>query len=778
MSRKSPETGVRVFNNIRRNEMAITRHAFTGDASVVDYLEAFDVDLLLTTNSLTSNHCRGSQLTKGNGSTPLTMSRMTALAVASSLTFATGCAGLHPEHDEPPSEGCEVLAQDRAWAQGVSLAGGGTKAASYAMGVLAALARGKGTGDPARSFLHEIDSISSVSGGSYAAFFFYSKLLVERHHGNEIDRPEHLKAYFEDCIPRSYALPSRGRPPILRADAAPDLENRLCMAAKLREERNPAFRYQIFVRCRQDVIEGDCDLDESELDPVNLANVAVLGGATLAAVLPQFVIRSIFDWPFSVSPTRHVYREGIGTAYGLYPKGPKAYRYSQPREACLEDDAFYNCEKETLGLLDKGLEIRDMASVSFERGVPVWVINATAHRSRSLFGWAGSNKRNFAKYAFQLTSHCARSGFHGEFDLADKSYFDVGHAVGSSAAFLDANQSKFGQPGRMAIAAGLHFLALDWGEDVPNPNVPLERRRLHSFLPFPLYFLDGAASLLEKGKANESAAYVRLSDGGNSDNLGAYAPIEAGVRTLLVSDHAQDDKGQMEDVCLLHNELMLRKKMKLILPGLAHFSDSCAAYLDQSEPPPGKSEAMETPGRSRYHYPIWDWKYPVIAGCVMRNAHARDCWDGERVTRILLLKPGFQLKRFRDEQLDSLGSVKRCGEGAAIPCETAAYLARRIRAGENVPRFPQNSTVSMTIDSGSNLYGAYRDLAASQTEAAIKLMRVESEFDRALERQCRAPLPRKPREPWVYVEAGAMELDHDAVAEAARLAETGSCVKP
>lgn len=50
MSRNSPETGIQVFNNIRRNNLNISRHAFTGGESVVDYLEAYDVDLFLTTN--------------------------------------------------------------------------------------------------------------------------------------------------------------------------------------------------------------------------------------------------------------------------------------------------------------------------------------------------------------------------------------------------------------------------------------------------------------------------------------------------------------------------------------------------------------------------------------------------------------------------------------------------------------------------------------------------------------------------------------------------------
>lgn len=50
MSRNSPETGVCVFNNIRTRQLKISRHAFTGGESVVPYLDAFDVDLFLTTN--------------------------------------------------------------------------------------------------------------------------------------------------------------------------------------------------------------------------------------------------------------------------------------------------------------------------------------------------------------------------------------------------------------------------------------------------------------------------------------------------------------------------------------------------------------------------------------------------------------------------------------------------------------------------------------------------------------------------------------------------------
>jgi 5'-nucleotidase len=50
LSRNSPETGLRVLHAIRDRQLPIIRHAFTGGESVVDYLEAFGVDLFLTTN--------------------------------------------------------------------------------------------------------------------------------------------------------------------------------------------------------------------------------------------------------------------------------------------------------------------------------------------------------------------------------------------------------------------------------------------------------------------------------------------------------------------------------------------------------------------------------------------------------------------------------------------------------------------------------------------------------------------------------------------------------
>lgn len=50
ISRNSPETGYRVLKEIRRRGLNITRSAFTAGEAVTNYLDAFYVDLFLTTN--------------------------------------------------------------------------------------------------------------------------------------------------------------------------------------------------------------------------------------------------------------------------------------------------------------------------------------------------------------------------------------------------------------------------------------------------------------------------------------------------------------------------------------------------------------------------------------------------------------------------------------------------------------------------------------------------------------------------------------------------------
>ena len=52
MSRNSPETGVRVLNSIQKHDLDITRVALTGGEPLAPYIDAYDVDLFLSKDSV------------------------------------------------------------------------------------------------------------------------------------------------------------------------------------------------------------------------------------------------------------------------------------------------------------------------------------------------------------------------------------------------------------------------------------------------------------------------------------------------------------------------------------------------------------------------------------------------------------------------------------------------------------------------------------------------------------------------------------------------------
>ncbi len=672
-----------------------------------------------------------------------------------------------PEVVAPPA-----IAKPASGKIGIALAGGGTKAASYGMGVLAGLAD---TG-----LYPRVDVISTVSGGGYAAFFLYSKLML----GQSLSqgKPE-LRHLFADCLPYVY----RG---LLPSGLDPE---RLCPQT-LDDARMNAFRFQQFVRCRQDVLENNCDPGYDGSDGTEYANALVLTAASALAFVPNFVARTLFDWPVTMSPSREAYMQGIGSAYGLFPLSATALRQSRDlSETC--GDHFLNCSSDT----GPGLLVRDhirfwdwkQYSESAEgQRMPEWIINATASPNRSIFGWARAGRRDFTKYTLRISARGAHSGFYGEIKNFGTSHgrdFDLLDAVTSSAAFFDSNQTALAQPGRMLAALGMHAFALDWGIDIPNPNVHPIERYAHTMLPlwpwpwttpvavpnlpFPTYFADGLVRELRGRRDNQSSAFIRLLDGGNNDNLGAYTLVPLGMQHLVISDHAQDSEGRMSDLCMLHNEVRLRgdpnqpgRPKRLLVPGLQDFARHCLDAAKESECgdaacdaiPGVKGSALAAGG-----YPIDRWKHRVLLGCIvdgnrdgtvegrpaanMRDDTAGDC-EGDADTRLYILKPALDRAAF-DAAFIEGGKVSKfaCEGEDSSACEVAAYLLRKIPAdsGKQDPgSFPQHTTVGMTFASNAARYGAYRELARWQMQKAARFLYGQHDFVAEAMRQRCDPIKR------------------------------------
>jgi hypothetical protein len=696
----------------------------------------------------------------------------------------------------------------------VTLAGGGTKASSFSMGVLAALASEKlaASGAPGRDSraLWQTDLISTVSGGSYAGYFLYSRLihLMPPQASCRNDVPpaetvgrygETVRGYFADCIPASlleqFDCPEevkeiearrRGTPPgqvfcppyanaVRDADTDAGIE-KLKDARRYWDQTRPETLHQQFLRCHQDVLDWDsCEFDvgsnEESRDQIRgLGSGAALALVTGVSLPAAWTANFLFDWPVNLSPSRVAYRDGIGMTFGLRPKDARAILGTTGWAVNVDAVSDTKVADNRLIPDPDRLDFTSLKALTCGNpdDPPRWVINATAAPSRHLLGWLSQNDINFDRHIFRMSGDQQCAGSVGPIPVDHRTLWDQEEpdnnlsplltAVNASAAFFDSNQQSLGQPWRLFAGVGLQAGNLNWGIDLINMDENHQRRtskareRLHEAAPFPVYLAEAATA----DASGHPPVFVRLVDGGSSDNLGAYGPIVEGIKDIIVSDHAQDQNGAMADLCYLRNELLLRRGLHLHVPGLEQWPRGCLTVsssggadaagnaFSDSDNLDSMQKSSETAVTPEFFYPIWAWPYPFLAGCVSRNPDPSSCLD-DPPTRLWIVKPAFDYPYWLRAQTLCLNqpdpddpscirstprqranrSVAACGANDELPCETSAVLLRRNRYLRDVsafatPEFPQGSTVQMTFNSSGNVYGAYRELAHHYTRQAIR----------------------------------------------------------
>ncbi|MCF7964580.1 MAG: hypothetical protein K9L79_03460 [Methylobacter tundripaludum] len=301
----------------------------------------------------------------------------------------------------------------------------------------------------------------------------------------------------------------------------------------------------------------------------------------------------------------------------------------------------------------------------------------------------------------------------------------------------------------------MDVFTLNWGRSYNNPQVDSATIAFHSVLPWPLYYL-------HRFNAGSDSAYIHLSDGGQSENLGAYSLIRRGVDTLIISDHAYDRGGRMDDVCRLKTELY-QVGLSLVLPGLADLDRVCL----------GKQDG----------YDIFHWQHPVLLGCIVGNTDDRDCshlperWDRQRgkyFARVFIIKPAFandelsqalqnlsKAARKSDSEGDELISkICLAQQGfknsspwkfeGGLSCEILwfmrinSFVKENLNSTDECPQFPQYSTVSMTLNSSPWMYGVSRELGYYYARQLKWFFADDSlnisRFTDALEYQAKSPI--------------------------------------
>lgn len=643
---------------------------------------------------------------------------------------------------------------------GIALSGGGSKAAAFGSGVLAGLAD-----------IEQLDSaayISTVSGGGYAAYFYYAHKIFP-HLRKESLGVASSKELYRDCV-RLPGLTVRKKPNgELHGEedyeATAELRARIVEAGACSRYtlvspgvNPPPNPYQAFVRCQQDMLNpGNCSVQSTTGD-VGISGPMVV--STLLTAIPSYLSTIVFDWGIRTSPAAETYRNGIGLAYGAtvrrpaelknvpFPASKMPFDCASPGTGFAMDCAPGPGHPTAVPLtFEELLETYRSARTDPQRRVPFWIINAVASQQRSFFGWWNISPPNTSSSdIFEMTAVSHGSGRYGYVSAPPSLHkLTVLDAVGAAAAFLDPNQNAVGSS---AVARGTLGLLMrlgnvDWGIDIANYNVTDARRTLHTVMPFPFFDAPISKHILHRGQPEEDkervgSVFIRLIDGGNGENLGAHGLLKRGARNIVISDAAQDELGNFADVCELRRRLSElpefnseaggRFAKHLYIPGLPGFSTHCKT-IRTADPPQG------------YGVHNWPFDFPVLVGCVRKQeakaneATACDGLDtttqnGQPDARLFIVKPAINVAHVRAVQswhvensekqlkvqlndclLPSDRVTDKVPTQRTLNCDSAVFFnSNWERERGDCQRFPQHSTVLATANSSNSIYAAYREL--------------------------------------------------------------------
>ncbi|WP_198325361.1 patatin-like phospholipase family protein [Pseudomonas alkylphenolica] len=534
---------------------------------------------------------------------------------------------------------------------GLALSGGGTRAAMFAHGVM------QGLNDS--QVLDQVDAISSVSGGSYAALWYYTKRLETRKAGIRDHR-----VVFTDCIPlwwQDEPRPSSSRKEtelliraaLLQAGQGNEGFKRMYQckykmhftfddpATGLAYNRDP-FRWQTHLGRWPDIFE----------DSETVATGDRQGAPWWQAVKYGFVV--LGEWikaPFvETSDVAISYQYGIERAWGLNPNPrtswSQAFSYTNDKGQIHTSEWHLDPDTATWQLL------RALHNDKSAARMPLWILNTSLTPSEN--GRPGDVLYRDQSEIFEITAFGQGSTLTGYLRTDTPVIPDLGTSVRVSGAAVDSVNT-------------FHPPAIRWGATVKNPF-------------------------------RAEPASIRLSDGGHTENLGLYSLLRRGARDVIIVDAEEDVEGRMEGICIARQ--MLKKE------GAEMRFDKALINLDQV-----CSDWNNGPGKPRHAYNTSAWFNGVVPGEVI--------WpEGSAmpVSHIWLIKLGWDQAAVRRAFKDG-----KCETRAyPVSCMLAAYYGSNagttVRDDDNL-YFPQLPTAGAAFNSSTYLFWAYRELGRTAASA-------------------------------------------------------------
>lgn len=560
---------------------------------------------------------------------------------------------------------------------GLALSGGGIRSGSFAIGVLKAL--NEIQMPHGESLLRQVDAISSVSGGGYAAYWY----LMQNYYLDPVKAEEHKEIKSDDIY--------QVHEDIFRTRSNIGIFG--------------GTKYQDHLATTSDLIHA---YDNPLSNPFE--DLWYTAGQLLS--LPfHWVTNGIMDWRFNISVVPLAYRQGIERTYGLVTRScynpmldkcqEASCKYHNARRgyfAWFNDEAqadpvSFSNYREFLRARNKRIHDHNTHSATddYIHPLPIPIINTTLGLHTKKF-----EKLHEAVYTFTPISYGSDLG--GYIDDADISAeVSLAKAYAISGAAVDGNARESGKIGDFSLWA----LNGNLGYRYPNHNQNINsltfnlNRAFHYLLPIGLYHLHDYFT------PEAYKAFYRISDGGHSENLGFYSLIKRATRHVIVVDAELDGQYQFDGLHRLKENLCREMSLetRIDLNNIGYY------YKDKRNTVPvfsGKISGLKYPDSSSRDI---DFIY-------LKLALDQDLYEIVHCNALTACSTTEQIRQHDPRLPDKL----------PLPCSVVDYIRNEKPGKKN--RFPHNSTADISYDEAQ--YQAFRDFGyyLTMTKLRAKLLEV------------------------------------------------------
>jgi len=585
---------------------------------------------------------------------------------------------------------------------GLALSGGGVRSASYSIGALKALDE--------VGILQNVDIISSVSGGSYALYWY----LTQRLYANDMGEPTR-----EPFGNNGRQGSTSGRNPIfascLRIRAERETLNHDYQTGSYCDPESSDYRFQNHLAERSNIFYRT---------PTKMLRPIDLTGKFLLYLIdyPFYLLRNfVFDTDRNSSPFRTFYRNAIERTYGLVPiRDGDDDDFANGRTSLIFGA---NARADSLTMTEIAAQMRRWSDDE-ERRVPFFVINTTAaYGNTSTFLSAiGDFKEDLRDVVFEFTPLGYGSDSYGYSDYVETGFDPaISEAVASSGAAVDLRLWSW--------ATGL--LNLQLGQQIPNPAMSNWKRFLLKLRPFPFYLTSNHA-------LDRDSTGIYLTDGGHSENLGVFSLVRRGVSQIIVIDAEHDVNstfdgalrlrralkkefntefhltrrglydtlsdpvvmtGHIDDLPVSGNETTLCHEWKDRLRSVQRIADEFVKDKEHRKDLEAKSKGQNEPAPSEESAQVWQEMQSINADFTKAGRAVQQFC---RSISIYYVKLGLDETRLRTEACHSDLASTHASTKKNYACSVAHYV-RQINE-----KFPHVSTFDIFFD--RDQYEAYRDL--------------------------------------------------------------------